>query len=304
MADQTAVVLTDRDLEVFVSLLQYRYLSTPQLCRLHFPSMQTTTRRARLLANSGYLTTFRAPATQDRLVALASRGAEAVAIHLNVPLQELDWDSRRSRPKDTLFLRHFLAASDFRITLTLACAMSGDVRMLGFLPEHVVEPAPRGAVRKYIRDVIADIQDHRRRITHAPDGVFALQHQERCGLFFLEIDRGTTVLSNPDRGVLKMVRFYLSAFHSDGYQRYREDFGVPGPFRGFRVLIVVPSEERLQNIRRLCGSIVFDPPSTKRFIWLTTDDCLQDRELLTRRWVSLDPADTVLRTIRPPANAD
>lgn len=293
------VALTDRDHELLISLLKYRYLSTSQLQRLHFPSLQTAARRLRILATAGYLVAFRPKASEDRLATLSRLGAEAVAERLSVPLSELDWDPRREKPKDYLFLQHFLAASDFRISLTQACAEHSDVELLGFLPEHVVEPTPKGVVRKYIRDVIADATDHRQKITHTPDGVFALGRSGKAALFFLEIDRATTPLSNPGRGFLKTVRFYLSLLTSGTYQRYRDDFSAAEPFKAFRVLMVVPSTERLRNIRQLCGRVAFEPPHARRFLWLTTDDILRERGLLTCPWVSLDPDDQTAYSIVP-----
>lgn len=299
-SNQPSVALTERDLDLLVSLLRYRYLSASQVQRLHFPSLQTATRRLRLLTGAGYVTSFRTPASPDRIATLDRLGAEAVAEQLSVPLSDLGWDGRRQTPKDYLFLQHFLAASDFRISLTLACKASPDVELLGFLPEHLVEPSPKGALRKFIRDVVADATDHRQKITHAPDGVFALARSGRSALFFLEVDRGTTVLSNPERGFLKTVRFYLSLLTSGTYQRYRDAFSVADPFKAFRTLIVVQSAERLHNMRQICGHVAFDPPQARRFLWLTTDELLRERGVLACPWVSLDPDDRTAYAILPP----
>jgi hypothetical protein len=289
-------VITERDHELLLSLYRYRYLSASQVQRLHFPSAQTAARRLRLLAEGGYVSLFRSPAIPDRLATLARAGAETVAERLGVPLDETGWDSRRQRPKDYLFLKHFLAASDFRISLTRACAAHPAVRLLGFLPEHVVERTPAGAVQKYIRDVIADTDGGRQKLAHTPDGVFALGGVGRAALFFLEIDRGTEVLTTADRGVLKIVRFYLQYLIANAYQRYQEDFGVAAPFRAFRVLLVTP---RAQSIRSLCGPHPFEPAPAKRFIWLAGEDALLGEGLLSRRWTPLDPADTRTYSIDP-----
>jgi len=296
-----AVILTERDHELLVSLLKYRYLSTSQIRRLHFPSEQTATRRLRLLETAGLVATFKTVASADRLASLARRGAEAVAERLAVPVGELGWDSRREQPKDYLFLKHFLAAADFRITLTRACAAQQDVRLLGFVPEHVVDGTAGSDLKKHIRDVTTDTMDPRQKISHAPDAVFVLQRGESSALFFLEIDRGTEVLSNPARGLLKTVRFYLSSLVSGSYQRYQQELGQSKPFRAFRALFVVSSAERLQNIRQICGTSTFSPEHAKRFLWLTTDDALTDPGLLTREWHSLDPADSRRYAILSPA---
>lgn len=301
-ANGGAVVLTERDYDLLVSLLKYRYLSVSQVQRLHFPSAQTATRRLRLLEGAGHVAMFSASAIPERIAALSRRGAEVVAEHLRVPLQETDWDPKREQPKDYLFLRHFLAASDFRITLTEACAMRPGARLMGFIPEHVVDGTPTGSLKKHIRDVTTDVSDPRLKIAHTPDGVFALEHAGVGALFFLEVDRGTEVLSNPDRGLLKTVRFYLSSLVSDSYQRYQREFGLAGPFKAFRALFTVSSAERLANIREICGKSRFNPEHAKRFLWLTTEDALTDPAILTREWSSLDPTDSRRYTILPQAN--
>lgn len=301
-----AVILTERDHELLVSLLQYRYLSTSQVQRLHFPSEQTATRRLRLLEGAGYLATFKTTASTDRLASLARRGAEAVAERLGVPVGELGWDPKREEPKDYLFLKHFLAAADFRITLTLACAVRSDLRLLGFIPEHVVDGAAGSDLKKHIRDMTTNAANPHQKIAHTPDAVFALQRGESSALFFLEIDRGTEVLSNPDRGLLKTVRFYLASLVSGSYQRYQSEFGLARPLRAFRALFVTASAERLRNIREICGSVAFDPAHAKRFIWLATEDVLLAGDLLGHGWVPLDPSDSRRYTIdgRRPAQQE
>ena len=242
---------------------------------------------------------FRVPATPDRIACLARRGAEAVAEHLAVPIAETGWDARREHPKDYLFLRHFLGASDFRITLTVACNNHTEIRLAGFIPEHIVEAAAGGTIKKHIRDVTTDVSNPRAKIAHTPDGVFALERSGIGALFFLEVDRGTEVLSNPDRGLLKTVRYYLSSLVAGNYQRYQSEFGLARPFRGFRALFIVSSPDRLQNIREICGTIAFSPEHAKRFVWLTTEDGLTDSALLSREWRSIDPTDSRRYSILP-----
>ena len=145
----------------------------------------------------------------------------------------------------------------------------------------------------------ADPTDYRDQVAHTPDGVFALERNGVAALFFLEIDRGTEVLTNPSRGFLKIVRFCLSLLAFGGYQRYQSDFGVSRPFRAFRTLIVSPSPARVENMRKRCGSAADGPDPAKHFLWLTTADAVLDEALLDRPWVSLDPEDTRTYRLRP-----
>src|SRR5690349_7360510 len=137
-----SLVLTERDYELLASIFKYRYLSTPQVQRIHFPSTQTALRRLRRLSEGGYITTFKSTACPDRIATLSRLGAEAVVERLAVPMGDLSWEGRRQRPKDYLFLQHFLAASDFRITLAKACTEHSSLELLGFIPEHYVHAAP------------------------------------------------------------------------------------------------------------------------------------------------------------------
>ncbi|HSQ51371.1 MAG TPA: replication-relaxation family protein [Nitrospiraceae bacterium] len=294
------IVLTARDIDLMESLATYRYLSTPQVQRLHFPSAQTALRRLRRLSEAGLLSTFRSPACTDRIATITPLGSEVLSERLGRPIVLDGKGPRRTLPKDYLFLLHFLAVSDFRITLTRACAARNDLSLLGFIPEHRTERSSTGTIRKYIGDRVADGSGSHRVITHAPDGVFALAHAGRAALFFLEIDRGTEVISNPEKGFLRMVRFYLTYLRDGGYQRYREDFGVEAPFRGFRTLVVSTTAARLQNIRKSCGRVAFDQPRAKRFVWLSDAQASTDPDVLSRRWTPLEPDDDCKYSIIQP----
>jgi hypothetical protein len=61
-------------------------------------------------------------------------------------------------------------------------------------------PTKQGFVKKYIRDSVG-------KYSHTPDAVFALEKEGNAALFFLEIDRGIEVVSDPEKGLLKAVVF-------------------------------------------------------------------------------------------------
>lgn len=292
MTTNTATVLTPRDHGIFQSLLEYRYLSASQLQRLHFPSQQTAARRLRVLTATGHVATFRAPGIEERLTMLTDRGAHALAEQRLVPVESLGWTGQRLQPKDYLFLKHFLAAADFRIAVSQACAVDGDLELVGFIPEHRGTRSQKGTVDKYTRDTVHDTSKPGARITHTPDGVFALARAGKAAIFFLEIDRGTEVLAHAQQGFLKTIRFYLSYLVSEGYQRYRDDFGAVEPFKPPRVLILTTSERRLENMRALAGNYPFEPAHAKRFLWAAPLSILSSPDLLTTpAWQTLEPSD-------------
>jgi hypothetical protein len=275
--------LTQRDTDVLESIYSYRYLSISQVQRLHFPSEQTTNRRVRLLADAGYIEDFHVPGIRERLVALKRKGADVVAERLRVAQEKLGWKKRARTPTDTYFLQHFLSVNDFRITLVEACIRHEDLQLLGFIPEYLGTRTAKGGVRKHIQDVVSGISSSAAKVTHTPDGVFALQKEGKTALFFLEWDRGTETIGR----VIDMAHFFAAYLVGGGYRRYEEEFEVSQPFRGFRTLIVTTSKRRLQNIRQAGGKI--EPVEAQRFLWITTTDRLG--ELLDPIWVSLDPGD-------------
>ena len=276
--------LTDRDRAILRSLYDYRYLSTDQLRRLHFPSQQTLNRRIRLLAGGGFLVDSSVPGTAERLLGLSSRGAAVVAEHIGTPMDALEWSRRRAVPTDYYFIKHFLMINDLRIALKSSCELQDGVSLLGFLPEYLGKATPHGR-QKRLRDVATDQQGSS--ITHTPDGVFALRRNGSAALFFLEADRGTEVLSDPNRGYLKMLRFYLNHLAGGEYQKHKRDFDVSTDFALFRVLIVTTSMRRLEHMREAARSVPFQPAHAKRFIWLAAADAINDHNFLTTDWFSV-----------------
>ena len=292
---------TQRDSLLLVDLYKHRFLAIRQLQRLHFPSMQTAFRRLRLLKAEGYVTAFSIPSIDESIFTLSGSGLQFVAQVLGVDRDQLKWSETKARPRDYYFMRHFLAINDFRITLRQACEASG-VRLLGFIPDYYGDKVKSGAAAKYIRDVVCDMAHDREEVSHTPDGVFALERNGRPALFFLEIDRGTEVVSNPDKGVLKSIRFYASYLLDGKYQRYARDFGVP-EFRGFRALCITSTEQRAQRIREASSKIT-SSDKARRFVWLTTFDALTIENIFDPIWLSCHHADSSLYSLLGRASND
>jgi hypothetical protein len=291
-AATAGVVLTARDAEVLGSLAEYRYLTVPQVERLHFSSAQTARRRLRLLAQAGMLRLIEVAGMSERVVALTSAGADRLASTSGLSVEA------GGRPQNPLFLQHHLAAAEFRLRLVAACRARSDLKLAGFLPEHLTRTSRSGQIVKYLREEVPALGGEPV-MAHTPDGVFGLERAGQIALFFVEIDRGTEVLGSGEHGVGKIARFYLRYLVSGKFQRYRSDFGLGTDFPAFRCLLVTTSLERLENIRQRCGRIAFDPPAAKRFIWLATQDLLMDGDPLAHQWASLDPTDASHYTIAP-----
>ena len=291
---QKAVKLTERDMAVLVDIYKHRYLTIGQVHRLHFPSLQTAYRRMRILKDAGFLAGFSVANVEEGILTLTASGIDAVAGTLGVERNSLKWSETTAKPKDYYFMRHFIAINDFRIVLRQACEAS-NVRLLGFIPDYYGDKTDKGGVTKYIRDVICDASPQREQVSHTPDGVFALGRNGRAALFFLEIDRGTEVITDPTKGVLKCFRFYTNYLLGGQYQRYAKDFEVEA-FKGFRTLFVTTSIARLQNFREAATGLDV-PQKAKRFVWLTTEDKITPDTVFTPIWQSIDSEDQTMYQI-------
>lgn len=288
---QQAFKLTERDCDLLVDLYKHRYLSISQIMRLYFPSLQTAYRRMRALKAQGLVSSFTVGNIDESIFMVASKGLNVVASTLGVERDDLKWNEAPSKPKDYYFMRHFLQINNFRIALRAACRKN-DIKLLGFIPDYYGERNETGNVQKYIKDVVLDMPTSKEPVSHAPDGVFALENKGKAALMFLEMDRGTEVISDPTVGVLKALRFY-SAYLLDGkYQRFAKDFGLES-FKGFRVLMVTTTDERIQKIRSACDSLNV-PDKAKQFLWLAAAENLSSRTLFTKVWRSADSRDNAL----------
>ena len=289
--------LMDRDIQVILDVYKYRYLSVSQIASLYFPSFQTARRRLRAMTADGYLDGFTAPGMPESVYYVTRKGVDVVASYLNVPIANLKWVKSTRSPKDHYFLGHFLKTNDFRINITKACRTSNSgISLLGYIPEYYSEKTSTGGAVRYIRDFICDVRDPARLIHHTPDAVFALEKDGKPALFFLEIDRGTETLTDPEKGFLKCLQFYLSYWVDGKYQKYSDDFRCK-PFESFRALFVTTSQERLDNMRKAAKDAYVDPPIVKKFIWITTDDSIAGDSMFEPIWLSADINDKSLYKI-------
>jgi hypothetical protein len=275
-----------------VDVYKYRYVTLPQVEALHFPSQRTAYRRLQALTDGKYLNAFTVPGISGRVFYLANEGAGVVAGELQSSIRDLKWHRAQREPKDYYFLRHFLAINDFRITITVAC-QNNPITLLGFIPEYIGEKSANGYVRKYIRDTACDIASSNTKISHTPDATFALEKDGKAALFFVEIDRGIEVVSDPEKGVLKSIVFYLNYWSEGKFIRYEQDF--KREFKTFRALIITNTPTRLQNIREAVTKYPFPKPQVKRFLWGTTD--VTKDNMFSPVWQSMDVEDDTLYKI-------
>ena len=270
--------LTERDLNVLYSLYEYRYLDGTQVCKLHFPSQRTADKRLQLLLAANLVKSFQAPMIQHRILCLSTKGAELVKENFGVEAA-----ASQSTPKDYYFLRHFLGITQFQIDLKQGCEKSDAFELLGFISENKITKNPDGKMCKYIHDQAGEV-------SHIPDGVFALRKKEtgEALLCFLEVDRGTEVISSPTHGVLKCLKFYVNYLKEGGFKRYSNDFHCDA-FYTVRVLFVTTTDKRVENIRKATESL--GDTKAKRYVWLSTFEQMNSDTILRNIWLRLDSQD-------------
>jgi len=277
-------VLTERDVEVLHGLRRLGALTTEQIGRLGFPSRQTALRRLRRLEAAGLIRCSSVPTLPVRLVTLTPRGAESMP-------GAGEYARQTRRLPRALFLHHFVAVNDLRLALEESLRQSDGVELLDFFTDR--ERMGHGAGRQPRPLLSFAVSDERGAIVrHIPDAIFTLRRGDRVATFLAELDLGTEVVGDGQRGVGKIMRFYLNALTREGLGGLES--ALPGTMKsqGFRVLFLTVSTRRIEGIRRRWGAAAFQPEAAKRFIWLGTLDALRGRELLRWPWVSLDPEDT------------
>jgi hypothetical protein len=250
--------------------------------------MQTAYRRLRILREAGLILPFTVPGIEESIFSLTRKGLAYVAGIIGVETLEMKWAETKSRPKDYYFMRHFLGINDFRILLGQACEKQG-IKLCGFIPDYYGERTEKGVITKYIRDFVCDISTERPSLSHTPDGVFALERDGKPALFFLEIDLGTEVVSNVEKGVLRSILFYSKYLIDGKYDRYAVDFRVE-TFKGFRTLYLTSSHERLENIRKATTKLDV-PRKALKFLWIAVNKEVSTENFFVDTWRSLDPDD-------------
>lgn len=301
--------LKPRDYDAIVELYLHRFLTGKLIKELplksgDFPSQQVTDRRLRAMIGRKLVKPFYA-GLDERIFRVTKKGLYIVADRMEVGIEDLPWTKHTNQPKDVYFINHFLLTNRFRIGLARACRES-EISLVGFIPEYYGKKHASGRITKYVkdsvRDVVFGIQAIEEKISHAPDGVFALNHQGRDALFFLEIDRGTESQSNPNKGMFKFIRYYLGYMEEQRFKTFDETFHTSFE-RLPRVLITLRSEKRLHNLRSKMKELLpskFD--RAKRFFWLTV---FNEKTQITNAhewfwgpiWYSLDAEDDTLKSL-------
>lgn len=243
---------TKRDLEILRHVAEHRFIRSEWLIKLVGGSKQQLLRRLTFLYHHGYLERPRCQldyyhegGSHGIVYGLASRGAGRLRRDLNMPFERMDWTTR-NKQVGRLFLEHTLMISDFMAALELDCRTRDDVRLI--YGSDLSKPDGREHRREAFRWTV-DLPG-KRRVGVVPDKVFALDATRPDGSvsrlhYFLEADRGTMPMERRDLRqscVLRKLKAY-EATHASA--RHRHWLSA----RQFRVLMLVPGEERREHVR-------------------------------------------------------
>lgn len=269
--------LTKRDIEVFITLYQTRYMTTPQIQALFWPpakgkpysTLKPCQRRLRLYTEHRFLRRlelpwFRGEGRKPYVYALDQVGAQIVAHELGLDPKRIDWQ-RRGDP-EYLFLQHVLATNDVRVAITLAARENG-WKIEKWVEERTLRSQ---AMRDYV--TIQGPRGGKQKVAVIPDGYFILHLGDRRGHHFLEIDRRTVTVeptSEEQNSWRRKVRAYLAYYQSGKYsERYQT--------KSLRILTVTTGERRLSNLKRIT-----EKSGGRSHFWFTTFDLATPENILT-----------------------
>lgn len=261
--------LTERDLQVSGLLEKFRILTTSQIWRLVYPSLQKAQTRLLRLVQAGLVQRFAYP------VLLREGGKGEYVYHVN-----------RKKPRISLSgVQHTLALNNVRIAFEQGCREREGINLVGFIPEYEGRKGnalQHGRPERATQDSVQDSARFGRQTVLIPDAIICLESARTGvrGLFFLEVDMGSEKLLAGTHGTYslldKMLR-YQDYKTSRGFERYSDMFGFE--FKGFRVLTLMNNDNRIQRLRReLTGRGI------QRFIWFAEITTMTQKTLFDKIW--------------------
>jgi hypothetical protein len=252
--------IVEADLKILKMLSECRFLDARQIVAA-FPATteRNIKRRLHFLYHNGYLER----PSQQRVAfkpseyivySLAKKGAGLVC-------QSGDRlaDTRQSREMGVSFLRHSLMLSDFRLALGNALEDNRQFKL---------------AVWKEL-GLIDAVYCNNERLPIAPDAFFCLEDEKYMRNFFLEADRSTMTIERVKN------KF-------KGYWNWRAEKGHEAKLgiSSFRVLIICPSEERAENLRRAAAQASETPSDLFWFASEKSYDLQNPKNILAPIWRS------------------
>jgi protein involved in plasmid replication-relaxation len=294
--------LTQQDLDLLVSIAEYRILPLHHLSLLHRRNLPALRRRLSSLGEQGFIQFDsegfgRGRGRPERLVSLRKDG-----VNLLRERERLDCGiaAERATAKNLRGLDHHLLVNTFRIQL------SQMQRVVPEIDSQFLSPTSpflkrQSDDRPLLFEKIPPDERLDAWVEFIPDGVlrFTDVGVGKSLLFFLEVDMGTETIASPKRlrpDLRQKIVNYQTLLRRRRHGRYGKHWGCQ--FRGFRLLFLACDPDRAGAICRLVQSM---PPSD--FIWVADRGSLISRGLWADIWSRggrLDHApESILGTRKP-----
>lgn len=255
------MALTDRDCEVIRSVNDYRAVTTDQLEALFFGSRSTAQYRLSRLFQHEFLdrnflsVVSGAPGSSPAIYTLGKRGVGVLVERFGYERSQIRLPKRATLGWH--LVEHLLKVNDLRVVVTLA-AQQQHFTLETWLDETTFRAQP-----DYVS--VTDKSGRTRKKPVFPDGYFCLQTPRGKARFFLEVDRGTELLSK----YAPQIAVY-EAYVGSG--QYQERFQA----KSLRILIVTTSERRLRSLMRVTEKMGGD-----RKYWFTTFERVNRETILS-----------------------
>lgn len=239
-----------RDIAIFNSLAEYRFLDSQQILTLHplsggGGSDRYHQRRLQHLFHHGYVDRPPSQLSYYRIrnhmiYALGRYGADIIYSDDPELRGRIDWQKKNHEVKFP-FLAHALMIADFRVALTNAVKQSPNMKLVQW---------QQG---KELRDYV---KLKGRKLAIVPDAFFTVKRDNGLYNFFLEADRSTMVLER----MLQKISAYWQ-WKEEG--NYKKKFNI----ERFRVLTITISEARKENIRKIAKRGIGRPGGYPLFLF-------------------------------------
>ena len=272
MSFKTGYKLTQRDLKVVEQVEDYHLLTTSQIKKLLFPTLQKAQTRLYRIWKSGLVKRFPYP------VLLREGGRGEYIYHIN------------RKPKMSMTgVLHTIELNDIRISFDVACRESDRIEMIEFIPEYKGRIDSDGMMRRIVEDSVRIQGGEKSEQRFIPDGVICLEKRatRKRILLFIELDLGSEKLvtrRTESYSVIKKLEVYKEYLRQEGYEKYDERF--EWTFKGFRVLVIMSNQQRTQRLRK-----ELTLRGMRKFVWFTQKSGIRAETILKEIWTMSDVND-------------
>ena len=268
MSFKAGYKLTQRDLKVEDVVENYHLLTTSQIQKLLYPSMQKAQTRLYRIWKSGLVKRFPYP------VLLQEQGRGQYIYHIN------------RKPKMSMIgVMHTIELNDIRIAFVLACRDSERIKMIEFIPEYRGRIDSDGMMRRIVEDRVRIQGREKTEQRFIPDAVMCLEKRatRKRILLFIELDLGSEKVTSRtgSYSVVRKLEVYKEYLRQEGYRRYNDRFDHE--FKGFRVLVIMSNQQRAQRLRK-----ELTLKGIKKFVWFTQKSGITAETILKEIWTMSD----------------